>query len=82
VEGRVSSPAWGVESGHISVAEQQVVAVVALRRPEKLDVLTVGVGRELVAVPGYRADHPRRVERALAAASADRSLTRSGAADE
>jgi enoyl-CoA hydratase/carnithine racemase len=50
VEGRVSSPARGVESGHISVAEQQAVAVVTLRRPEKLNALSVGMRRELAAI--------------------------------
>ncbi len=46
----MSSPAWGVESGHISVAEQQAVAVVTFRRPEKLNALTVGMRRELAAI--------------------------------
>jgi enoyl-CoA hydratase/carnithine racemase len=50
VEGRVSNPAWGVESGHISVAEQQAVAVVTLRRPEKLNALTADMRRELAAI--------------------------------
>jgi enoyl-CoA hydratase/carnithine racemase len=50
VEGRVSSPAWGVESGHISVAEQEAVAVVTLRRPEKLNALTASMRRELAAI--------------------------------
>ena len=34
--------AWGVESGHIDVAVQRDVAVVTLRRPEKLNALTAG----------------------------------------
>ena len=46
----MSSPAWRVESGHISVAGQQAVAVVTLRRPEKLNALTAGMRRELAAV--------------------------------
>jgi enoyl-CoA hydratase/carnithine racemase len=50
VEGRVSSPAWGVESGHISVAEQLAVAVVTLRRPGKLDALTADMRGELAAI--------------------------------
>jgi hypothetical protein len=55
VEGRVSSPAWGVESGHVSVAEQQAVAVVMSRRPEKLHVAIVGMRRQLAAILRYRA---------------------------
>ena len=46
----MSSPAWGVESGHLKVAEQQAVAVVTLQRPEKLNALTAGMRRELAAI--------------------------------
>lgn len=41
---------WGVESGHIDVAVQEAVAVVTLRRPEKLNALTAGMRRELAAI--------------------------------
>jgi hypothetical protein len=50
VEGRVSSPAWGIESGRLSVAEQQAVAVVTLRRPEKLNAPTASMRRELATI--------------------------------
>jgi enoyl-CoA hydratase/carnithine racemase len=72
VEGRVSSPARGIESGHISVAEQQAVAVVTLRRPEKLNALTASMRRELA---------PSSVTSA-AATRCGRFLSRRGAADE
>jgi len=42
--------AWGVESGHIDVAVQRDVAVVTLRRPEKLNALTADMRRELAAI--------------------------------
>lgn len=42
--------AWGTESGHIAVAVQQAVAVVTLRRPDKLNALTAGMRRELAAI--------------------------------
>jgi enoyl-CoA hydratase len=42
--------AWGVESGHIGVAVQEAVAVVTLRRPDKLNALTTGMRRELAAI--------------------------------
>ena len=42
--------AWGPESGHIDVAVQQAVAVVTLRRPEKLNALTADMRRELAAI--------------------------------
>lgn len=41
---------WGVESGHVDVAVQRDVAVVTLRRPEKLNALTAGMRRELAAI--------------------------------
>ena len=46
----MSSPAWGVESGHISVAEQRAVAVVTLRRPEELNALPADMRRDLAAI--------------------------------
>ena len=42
--------AWGTESGHIDVAVQRDVAVVTLRRPEKLNALTADMRRELAAI--------------------------------
>lgn len=42
--------AWGVESGHIGVAVHEAVAVVTLRRPEKLNALTAEMRRELAAI--------------------------------
>ena len=42
--------AWGAESGHIEVGVQDAVAVVTLRRPERLNALTAGMRRELAAI--------------------------------
>jgi enoyl-CoA hydratase/carnithine racemase len=42
--------AWGGESGHIDVAVQDGVAVVTLRRPDKLNALTADACRELAAI--------------------------------
>jgi len=42
--------AWGDESGHIAVAVQDAVAVVTLRRPDRLNALTAGMRRELAAI--------------------------------
>ena len=42
--------AWGAESGHIEVAVQNAVAVVTLRRPDRLNALTAGMRRELAAI--------------------------------
>ena len=42
--------AWGAESGHIAVAVQNAVAVVTLRRPDRLNALTTGMRRELAAI--------------------------------
>ncbi len=42
--------AWGAESGHIGVTVQDGVAVVTLRRPDKLNALTAGACRELAAI--------------------------------
>ena len=41
---------WGAESGHIGVAVQEAVAVVTLRRPDKLNALTADACRELAAI--------------------------------
>ena len=41
---------WGAESGHIGVAVQDAVAVVTLRRPDKLNALTADACRELAAI--------------------------------
>jgi enoyl-CoA hydratase len=41
---------WGAESGHISVAVREAVAVVTLRRPDKLNALTADACRELAAI--------------------------------
>ncbi|MGO9083372.1 MAG: enoyl-CoA hydratase/isomerase family protein [Streptosporangiaceae bacterium] len=41
---------WGAGSGYIDVAVQEAVAVVTLRRPEKLNALTAGMRRELAAI--------------------------------
>jgi len=87
----VSSPAWGVESGHISVAEQEAVAVVTLRRPEKLNALTASMRRELAAIlrhfgrgDAVRGIMPaRRADQAgLARAGTEKFLGRRGAVDE
>ena len=42
--------AWGAESGHIEVGVQNAVAVVTLRRPDRLNALTAGMRRELAAI--------------------------------
>jgi enoyl-CoA hydratase len=42
--------AWDAESGHIEVAVQNAVAVVTLRRPDRLNALTAGMRRELAAI--------------------------------
>ena len=42
--------AWGAESGHIEVTVRSAVALVTLRRPERLNALTADMRRELVAV--------------------------------
>jgi enoyl-CoA hydratase len=41
---------WGAESGQIGVAVQEAVAVVTLRRPDKLNALTADACRELAAI--------------------------------
>jgi enoyl-CoA hydratase/carnithine racemase len=96
VEGRVSSPAWGVESGHIKVAEQQAVAVVTLQRPGKLNALAAVMRRELAAILRHfgrgetvrgivltGAGRARRADQAgLARDGINRFLSRRGAADE
>lgn len=42
--------AWGAGSGHIDVSVQEAVAVVTLRRPDKLNALTVGMRLELAVI--------------------------------
>jgi enoyl-CoA hydratase/carnithine racemase len=42
--------AWENESGHVDVAVQDAVAVVMLRRPDKLNALTADACRELAAI--------------------------------
>jgi enoyl-CoA hydratase/carnithine racemase len=42
--------AWEIESGHIDVAVREDVAVVTLRRPQKLNALTADMRRELAAI--------------------------------
>lgn len=42
--------AWGAESGHIEVVVQDAVAVVTLRRPDRLNALTADMRRELAAI--------------------------------
>jgi enoyl-CoA hydratase/carnithine racemase len=42
--------AWGAESGYIEVAVREAVAVVTLRRPDRLNALTADMRRELAAV--------------------------------
>jgi enoyl-CoA hydratase/carnithine racemase len=42
--------AWGVESGHIEVTVRAGVAVITLRREEKLNALTAIMRRELAAI--------------------------------
>jgi enoyl-CoA hydratase/carnithine racemase len=46
----VTEPAWGESSGHVDVAVRQDVAVVTMRRPEKLNALTADMRRELAAI--------------------------------
>jgi enoyl-CoA hydratase len=41
---------WGAETGHIEVSVSEAVAVVRLRRPDKLNALTVAMRRELAAI--------------------------------
>jgi enoyl-CoA hydratase len=41
---------WGAESGHIEVAVQNSVAVITLRRPDRLNALTADMRRELAAI--------------------------------
>lgn len=45
--------AWGAESGHIDVTVREAVAVVTLRRPERLNALTADMRRELAAILRY-----------------------------
>ncbi|BCK72926.1 3-hydroxybutyryl-CoA dehydratase [Streptomyces libani subsp. rufus] len=52
-------PAWGAESGHIDVSVQEQVAVVTLRRPEKLNALTAAMRRELAAIIRHFGDGRR-----------------------
>src|SRR5580658_6072368 len=48
--------AWGKESGHVEVAVRDGVAVVTLRRPDKLNALSSAMRRELAAVFRYFGD--------------------------
>jgi hypothetical protein len=57
---------WGAESGHIGVAVQDAVAVVTLRRPDKLNALTADACRELAAISDP-ADKERDVDESLPA---------------
>lgn len=41
---------WGAESGYIEVSVAEAVAVVTLRRPDRLNALTVAMRRELAAI--------------------------------
>jgi enoyl-CoA hydratase len=41
---------WGAETGYLEVSVSEAVAVVTLRRPDKLNALTVAMRRELAAV--------------------------------
>ena len=45
--------AWGEESGHIEVTERDEVAVITLRRPDKLNALSSAMQRELAAIFRY-----------------------------
>jgi enoyl-CoA hydratase/carnithine racemase len=47
---------WGAESGHIEVSVTEAVAVVTLRRPDKLNALTAAMRRELAAIFRYFGD--------------------------
>ena len=47
---------WGAESGHIEVSESEAVAVVTLRRPDRLNALTADMRRELAAIFRYFGD--------------------------
>jgi len=47
---------WGAESGHIEVSVSEAVAVVTLRRPDKLNALTAAMRRELAAILRYFGD--------------------------
>ncbi len=47
---------WGAESSHIEVAVQDAVAVVTLRRPDRLNALTADMRRELAAILRYFGD--------------------------
>src|SRR5260370_29724294 len=47
---RDAMKAWGAESGHIEVTVRDAVAVVTLRRPDRLNALTAGMRRELAAI--------------------------------
>jgi enoyl-CoA hydratase/carnithine racemase len=49
-ERRAVMAAWGAESGHIEVSVSEAVAVITLRRPDKLNAMTVAMRRELAAV--------------------------------
>jgi enoyl-CoA hydratase len=42
--------AWGAESGHIDVTVREAVAVITLRRPDKLNALNAAMRRELAAI--------------------------------
>jgi enoyl-CoA hydratase/carnithine racemase len=48
--------AWGEESGHVEVAVRDGVAVVTLRRPDKLNALSSAMRRELAAIFRYFGD--------------------------
>jgi enoyl-CoA hydratase/carnithine racemase len=47
---------WGSESGHIEVSVSEAVAVVTLRRPDKLNALTIAMRRELAEILRYFGD--------------------------
>jgi enoyl-CoA hydratase/carnithine racemase len=47
---------WGEESGQIEVSVSEAVAVVTLRRPDKLNALTIAMRRELAAILRYHGD--------------------------
>jgi enoyl-CoA hydratase/carnithine racemase len=50
---------WGIESGFIGVTSAQDVAVITLRRPDKLNALTADMRRELAAILRYFGDGGR-----------------------